>query len=204
MRRHIRPQECLRKEVARAVAGVLGYKKGGAAGAGRKSLVYIRGRNGCSAREAALGRAERSWSWKGGSPAGKCRPQVPTLAFRWLAGSGRKRVTPWGAPLGARHRQGEVLVSEMLKAIYVNVPKTGSSSVKRALASQRTEMWHNLDGATKDTYVVFAFARDPMARFLSAYNEVDPTALLTVSAAHVAARPSRAASETLDVLAALP
>ena len=76
----------------------------------------------------------------------------------------------------ARHRRGEVLVSDKLRAIYVNVPKTGSTSVKTALAvvgDERTDLWHNLNGATRSTYFVFAFARDPMARFVSAYNEVE-------------------------------
>jgi hypothetical protein len=175
MRCNARPQGCARAAVAKAIVEVLGDEIGDTK-ARRGSLAYVRGSNGCQVRDAAIQRAGRFWRGNDGIPDGQCRPQVPTLAFRWLSGSESDAGTRWGAPLDARHRRGEVLVSDMLKAIYINVPKTGSTSVKTALAlagDERTDVWHNLNGATKETYFVFAFARDPMARFVSAYNQVD-------------------------------
>ena len=176
MRCDASPQEFARAGVAEAIAKVLRDERGDVEAGRRGSLAYVRGSDGCQNRNAAIQRADRLWRLTDGIPDGQCRPQVPTLAFRWLAGSENDIRTTWGAPLQTRHRRGEVIVSDKLRAIYVNVPKTGSTSVKTALAlvgDERTDLWHNLNGATRSTYLVFAFARDPMARFVSAYNEVE-------------------------------
>jgi hypothetical protein len=95
----------------------------------------------------------------------------PPLAFRWLKpaeAAGPHMLIP-------RHPQGQVLVSDEYRFIFVHVPKAGSTTV-RALLWERggidNLILSSLDLHQRSTYLTFAFVRDPLRRFVSAYDEV--------------------------------
>ena len=95
----------------------------------------------------------------------------PPLAFRWL----KSIATEGPHVLIPRHPQGQVLVSDEYRFIFVHVPKAGSTTV-RALLWERggidNLILSSLDLHRRSTYLTFAFVRDPLRRFVSAYDEV--------------------------------
>ena len=96
---------------------------------------------------------------------------TPPLAFRWLKSAeaaGPHLLIP-------RHPRGQVLVSDEYRFIFVHVPKAGSTTV-RALLWERggidNQILSRLDLHRRSTYLTFAFVRDPLRRFVSAYDEI--------------------------------
>ena len=93
------------------------------------------------------------------------------LAFRWL-----KSAAPLGPLLFVpRHPRGQVLVSDDYRFIFVHVPKAASTTI-RALLWDRggidNLIYSTQAGYKLATYLTFAFVRDPLKRFVSAYSEV--------------------------------
>ncbi len=94
-----------------------------------------------------------------------------TLGFRWLESAGRS------APhlFVPRHPRGQVLVSDEYRFIFVHVPKAASTTV-RALLWDRggvdNLVYSKQTAYKRATYLTFAFVRDPLKRFVSAYDEV--------------------------------
>lgn len=68
-----------------------------------------------------------------------------------------------------------MLVSNAFRFIYVHVPKAASTTV-RALLWEREGIddlvYSHLDKYQRETFLTFAFVRDPLRRFISAYDEV--------------------------------
>ena len=66
-------------------------------------------------------------------------------------------------------------MSNAFRFIYVHVPKAASTTV-RALLWEREGIddlvYSHLDKYQRETFLTFAFVRDPLRRFISAYDEV--------------------------------
>ena len=93
--------------------------------------------------------------------------ELPALAFRWL-----KPTPDWAGPhlFVPRHPQGQVLVSDEFRFIFVHIPKAASTTI-RALLWERggidNLVYSNLPAYKTATYLTFAFVRDPLRRFIS-------------------------------------
>ena len=151
-------EECFKDAIWRGISSeFLGKDSGDRQGS--KSLTYTKNGGDCHPRVdmEGWGRARTRWQSE------LCKWQRPEIAFRWLGDEG-----------GGRHRRGEVMVSHTWKTVYVNVPKTGSSSVKSIIFNHAGQaVWHELGRSVQETYLVFAFVRDPFKRYLSAYHQVN-------------------------------
>ncbi|EKX54513.1 hypothetical protein GUITHDRAFT_132225 [Guillardia theta CCMP2712] len=125
-----------------------------------------------------------SWNQVNSFNVSRCRPSHHN-AFRWLTTRGYDIIT-----MASRHSRGQaresltipqtedlmqVVVSDQYRFIFIQVPKAASTTVRVLLwnyGGKDAETYDKLPLHKKLTYFTFAFVRDPVSRFISAYDEI--------------------------------
>ena len=72
------------------------------------------------------------------------------------------------------HYKGKVWISDKEKVIYLGIPKTASTSIRRMLGMYAKDCsdFNKLKKNTKyDEYIMFTILRNPLERFVSGYLE---------------------------------